>query len=423
MTQTTQEFKGLRPMLSRLCRHRGSSFVGIVLIAFALSLTVGGCHKKARPSGKKSDGISFGATTAKTDGKTKTVYAGNTRTTGEIEKIYWVAGDVITVACPQDYGGVFVADYSLTPQSDQTKADVAPVSNDLYWNHSESTHYFYGQYPAKSSISDVAAKSSTSLTKAGVFNGYIPDDQLTLIAGKSTIAATGSDPEIKVYAPVMQNLPMWAGTSADRLGNVSLIFRPAATAFEFTLKGEELTEEIEVVSIELTSVKETSLPSCALSGPFTGKIAQGGASISYKSADGGNIPAATATNNKVSVALDSDAKVTTGKAVRATLFTLPASNISGKENTITDIKLTVYMKQGSNTLIRHLYLKDKTTMAMKEFDCTKKYLITLSVPSFKHCSFSVVIVDPVDPKASDITTRNADVELFDDSDYGDILLW
>ena len=407
---------------------RGSA-IATLLIVFALSLLVGGCGRKGLNgtdgpnggSGKAGKSISIKASTAKV-GSTKTVYAGNTRTTGDTEYIYWVANDQITITCPQDYYKAYSADYKLTPVGgDATKALVTTVSNDLYWNYSSGTHYFYGLYPASNSITDSDAKAATSLTKDGLFNGYIPASQLT--SGKSTIAASGSEPMITVYAPVMQNLPMWSGTSAAKESDgVSLIFRPAATAFEFTLKGE-LTEEIEIVSIELTSVKETTLPSCALSGPFTGKIAQGGASISYKSADGGNIPAATASNNSVSVTLDSDAKLSTTKAARATLFTLPASRISGKEGKLTDIKLTVNMKQGSATFKRTLFLKDKSTGNMKEFDCTKKFLITLSVPTFKDCTFSIINVDPLTATASDITTRNVDVELFDDSDYGDILLW
>ena len=409
---------------------RGNATAAL-LLAFVLGLLVSGCGRKGLNgtdsptggSGKAGKSISIKASTANV-ASTKTVYAGNTRTTGDTEYIYWVANDQITITCPQDYYKAYSADYKLTPVGgNATKALVTPVSNDLYWNHSAGTHYFYGLYPAAKSIKDSDAKAATSLTKDGLFTGYIPASQLT--DGKSTIAASGSEPMITVYAPVMQNLPMWSGSSAAKESDgVSLIFRPAATTFEFTLN-TKTSEEFEIVSISISSLTDATVaaPYIALSGPFTGKIAQGGASISYKSVDGGNIPAATTTNNSVTVTLDSDAKVTDAKAVRATLFTLPASRLSGNESTLSNIKLTVNMKQGSATFSRSLFLKDKTTKEPIAFTGTKKYLLNLVVPTLKDCTFRVINVDPLTATASDITAKNVEVVELDDSDGDEILLW
>ena len=121
--------------------------------------------------------------------------------------------------------------------------------------------------------------------------------------------------------------------------------------------------------------------------------------------------------------MDSDAKVTDAKAVRATLFTLPASRLSGNESTLSNIKLTINMKQGSATFSRSLFLKDKTTKEPIAFTGTKKYLLNLVVPTLKDCTFRVINVDPLTATASDITAKNVEVVELDDSDGDEILLW
>lgn len=399
--------------------------IALLLPLFVAGLFLAGCnHDSLKGSGSSvSLGATLGGSSAQSKSGLPSELSSNTRYTGEVagnvEKIVWVAGDKVTVTSAECYGSKS-ADYVLTPVSGQEqKAIVAPVSNDLWWNYSESTHHFYSLYPAKSSISDASAKSATSLSSdgSGSFGAYV------LASQSSTYDATLSTATSRIYQPNMQGLYMWSGASVKLRDPVSLTFRSAITAFEFNIKGE-LAEELTVESISLTSISESNLPICALSGPFKGKIAQGGASVSF--ADVGTekyIPNASTSNNTITTSLnDSDAKISTTKSVRATLFALPGSRVSGKSDKLTNLKLTVVLKAGSATLTRTLFLKDKTTKALLDFDGRKKYKFTLSVPTFKEVSFSVTeVVNPLDT-ASDVTAKDLEVVELDNGG-DDFLIW
>ena len=398
--------------------------IALLLPLFAIGLFLAGCSRNGQGSGSPiSLGATLGGSSAESKSGLPSELSSNTRYTGDvtskIEKIVWVAGDKVTVTSAECSGSKS-ADYVLTPVSGQEqKAIVAPVSNDLWWNYSESTHHFYSLYPAKSSIINTSAKSATSLSSdgSGTFGAYV------LASQSPTYDATLSTATSRIYQPNMQGLYMWSGASVQVKDPVSLTFRSAVTAFEFNIKGE-LAEELTVESISLTSVSESNLPICALSGPFKGKIAQGGGSVSF--ADVGTekyIPEASTSNNTITTSLnDSDAKISTTKSVRATLFALPGSRVSGKSNKLTSLKLTVVLKSGSATLTRTLFLKDKTTKALLDFDGRKKYKFTLSVPTFKEVSFTVTeVIEPLNT-ASDVTAKDLEVVELDNGG-DDFLIW
>ena len=428
MNQKTQTFKGFWDAFALLLvsssakcntqrssaqhsRALGGTATAIILLAFVVSLLGVSCSRSGLPG--NVSGISFTAsagnplTKGTTDFYSNTYYGGEGSVNAGKEAIYWSDGDIITIACAQA-DGLKTAHYSLVPNaSDLRKAMVYPTPslnpNGLQWGSGQ--HFFYAIYPSKE-IAASDAKSYVSIAPSGILTAYIPQKQPLSLDASSTSA-------LRKYNPVMKYLYLYAGArTAANADKVSLEFRPATTAFQFTVGGED-AEELILNSFTLSST------SCALNGEFKGKIAENGSSISFKSADGGLIPSASIEAAR-SVTVDlGGSVVSSSKKVVFTLFALPGSNISGKEDILTNLKISFNISAGSETFTRSLELKKSGNFV--EYPGKKKMIFTLTLPNMKDCRFTITDVNNLDANMSDVAASDVDVLDMPDTDGG--ILW
>ena len=183
-------------------------------LLLAAVLGTGSCQK---PSGEGS-GVRFSARTFSSP-LTKTAYSGVVDEGTKKERIDWVSGDRLTIACAQ-CGDPSVADYrvtgTITSDGAISEADaLTPVSgNGLQWG--TGTHTFYAVYPA----------GKAWLNEAFWAVVTIPASQ----------GGTDMDPDtgVTTLPPDMSNAFMYARQTASPGSNVELTFNPMFTAFQFT---------------------------------------------------------------------------------------------------------------------------------------------------------------------------------------------
>ena len=407
MNQKTQTFKGFwRAFALPLV-----SCSATLLIAFALSFVVGGCGKNGRPDKVKGDGISFTANTLKqSNGATKTIY-GPRPSGGGTQPIYWVDGDNILLTCAEadaTYGTY--AEYVVATTSDKTKALITAKSNgkSLRWKDATTTHNILGLYPAPPQNSPVPNLMNLSGTAV-----------VTMPSTQTLTKADGFDSATdKVLNPNMDYAYLWSGVSTKKTNSVGMTFKPGFTAFELTV-GNANDEAITLNSFTLSST------SCALAGDFS--IAITAANPSTGSTATYTVPVfADGTNNKVTVNLFNTA-ITNTQTLTFTLFALPASKLSGKEDILSDLKLSFNMSYGGATVTRSKLLKYRAdhsdaSKAGKpiEITGTGKAYITLTLPDFKIITLDVVTINDIEaaPSTISFSDHEIDVTLINE-DYDD----
>ena len=385
-----------------------------LLLAFVLGLLVSGCGKSNGPGRKvKGNGIAISATTLKqSNGATKTVY-GTRPSGGGTQPIYWADGDHIILSCAQALSSEGAAlttglEYEAAPTSDKSKALIYPANNGngLWWKDATTTHNIFGLYPAPSQ------NSSASLSLTGSAAVTMPSTQ-TLTKADGFDSATD-----KVFNPNMDYAYLWSGVSTKKTNSVGMTFKPGFTAFELTV-GNANDEAITLNSFTLSST------SCALAGDFS--IAITAANPSTGSTATYTVPVfADGSNNKVTVNLANTA-ITNTQTLTFTLFALPASKLSGKEDILSDLKLSFNMSYGGATVTRSKLLKYRAdhsdaSKAGKpiEITGTGKAYITLTLPDFKIITLDVVTINDIEaaPSTISFSDHEIDVTLINE-DYDD----
>lgn len=223
--------------------------IAILLAGLTMAAAATSCSKDEWGNYK---GIRFRAQSVGYFGnpKTKTTYTGES--SGNMERINWDEGDLITVYCANAYmlndPDVNFTDYAV--KSSKSKdgapyictATITPVedANALQWGTGE--HTFYAMYPSP---------NTASLEGAGV---TFEEGEMTFpILAAPIMTQRGED---LFFVPRMDYAPMLAkNTVAGNSGSVNLAFAPQYTAFEFTVSKGSF-ESIHITSFTLMSMDD-----------------------------------------------------------------------------------------------------------------------------------------------------------------------
>ena len=208
------------------------------------------------------------------DIKTRTVYGDSELTNKEngtgkqgLIEVNWIEGDMISIVSPQA-AGADVAHFEVVADDDNSDFQDKHSANELkrigdaglQWSDSPAFD-FYAVYPT------VLNKSNSSLTKEGVFTGYLPREQ-TFIGNDLVDAVDGEGNKGKIAPPNMQYAFMTAVGNYTRPEEgksdspINLSFSSLMTALQFDVTAGEITDYIDEVTKE--SVKSIDIVSISL---------------------------------------------------------------------------------------------------------------------------------------------------------------
>ena len=318
-------------------------------------LTLTACVKDKENEDRQGMPIRFTAASGYDNGVfTRTSYSGQYfGETTQYERIDWVVGDRIRIYCQQASGPTdHYSDYRVVSFTDNNKDSDADIEKlqDPTLNWGAGDHTFYAIYPAPSTTGVDAQKVTLS---NGTFTGTIPSSQ-------TVNASTGK--------PDMNYAYMWAATKTNgQPATVILPFKPAMTAFEFTVGSADGTA-MTLKTFELSSTTQ------ALSGDFTGTFNAAATDVSY------TCPARTDANSKITVTFPTAVTIPANSSFTFTVFALP-QNLNNLTITFTD----------AAGLKNKLALKESASGTAVSFAACKKYRLTkLGIPGAR-----VYKVDPI----------------------------
>lgn len=207
------------------------------------------------------DAIRFVATTS--DSESRTSY-------GELEgtkwPVYWEAGDVVRVACPQAKDTKW-ADFTVEAiEANQTEYTLTGT-NSLSWGE-EDAHHFYTFYPTE--------RVYVTDGNTGTYTVAIPREQ------NAKVTKAGSDEEGWNYEAVDMSAAVMAGhaeykrTAVGENTVINLPFKPLTTAFDIVIKapttapsGTTGIESVVITSITIANKADETTNSFPLAGGFT----------------------------------------------------------------------------------------------------------------------------------------------------------
>lgn len=340
-------------------------YIETIALTAILALVATGCSRMIENNAAGGP-IVFSADADYDNGPaTRTIYSG-TYMIGSVikERINWVKNDPITIAYKQDgestfqYGQYKIKDGTIQPSGAKSTASIEPVNDELYWGENSSKdHIFYALYPANG----FGGNSKSSLTGADV-TGTIPAVQVP-------VAQTANK-----YLPPMQ----YAGMVAmKRVGyaippSVNLQFRPAFTAFQFTINSDN-SASITVSKFEMEATTN-------LTGDFA-------FTVTGSDADGAVwSPANTQVTNggkKITVNFTTPVQINNVSLLDLTVLALPIDQ--------TGVKITLTTSVGTKTL----KLNDSSNNPVT-FTARKKYLISNNtLPGGESWTYTVEDIDPI----------------------------
>ena len=357
------------------------TIITMAAVLLGTILFLGGCE------GLKTQGRLIKFKTSTGEVGTKTYYGDDYNASGTTwQYIVWEEGDGIRIVSDKaaSAAGKYFADYVIDEVTEnknhQSFGTIAPTPNGLTWSEGQTQYNFYAVTPvpgtgAVKSIhgpdSDNYNPSMIGSVKATQPNEY---DLTSKTPGTKYLTSTGGVTEeqasdvayiFDVYAPDMDNAVMTATTKGfvpeDDGDEVSLLFKPAFTAFEFNMTSAD--EAITVSKVELVAASTSD----CLAGSYT-FIA--GSDISTSS----NVQLSGTTYQSIAVTMNNELKppvtennqLTRGKGITFTIFTIPKVN--------TDmISLVVTTDKGTATL----NLTDTDKSSAYKFQPGKKYRINM----------------------------------------------
>lgn len=207
------------------------------------------------------DAIRFVATTS--DSESRTSY-------GELEgtkwPVYWEAGDVVRVACPQAKDTKW-ADFTVEAiEANQTEYTLTGT-NSLSWGE-EDAHHFYTFYPTE--------RVYVTDGNTGTYTVAIPREQ------NAKVTKAGSDEEGWNYEAVDMSAAVMAGhaeykrTAVGENTVINLPFKPLTTAFDIVImapatapSGTTGIESVVITSITIANKADETTNRVPLAGGFT----------------------------------------------------------------------------------------------------------------------------------------------------------
>ena len=310
-------------------------------------------------------------TTVSGEVSTKTAYGTDYPESGTTTHQYidWVVGDNIRIVSDNatTSNGAHYADYIINElagrEAHKSYGKIAPTPNGLTWAEAQ-TYAFYAVYP-KPGIGGVDAiispEDATAEDMFGTVRVILPSTPaLPAASSTKTVTADGVTYTYDVYAPDMNYAVMTAsalGVDKSSEDQVSLLFKPAFTAFEFNLTSADKT--FTVTKVELCADASAN---DYLAGKYVFKA---GADLAVS----GNVQMSGTGNSKsVALTMGSDGKaVTPGNGFTVTFFTVPIVNTGL-------LSLKVYTKDGG---IATLPLTDTDKSSPYKFLPGKKYRVNL----------------------------------------------
>ena len=281
------------------------------------------CQKESDDHDNVGSPVVFTAAAGYDNGEaTRTAYSGLYFGTSAVyERINWVQNDRIRIYSTEAYTdsdpSLAYADYKVTSVSangQYSNAQVAQISENsgLIWG--PGVNKFYALYPAPST----AGVSNVSIT-GNLFDVNLPATQtLTLTDGK--------------WQPDMNTAYMWAAASATSTqGTVTLSFRPAVTAFEFTIHNPD-NAAMTVTTFSLSSTSHV------LNGLVRGTISNDLSSCSY------TLENRTSANSTITVNFGaSGVVVPVGDSLTFTVFAAPQNltNLTASYTTSDNVTRTL----------------------------------------------------------------------------------
>ena len=230
---------------------------------------VTGCMEKELLDPAEDNSIRFGVSTVYENyGETRTEYTGKNEdndvitNTSQYERINWLNSDMIRIVSAETKD-VNEMSYTVTPNSDQSTANVTPVEDNakFYWNGTDD-HYFYALYPAPT---QTGAPSGISINTA---SGH----KATITASVPADQSQGITLNGRIYKPNMNYAYMYAAkvqknSNPPETAKVTLDFKPLVTAFEFSLlANDDLPITANLTKAELLSSTTN------LAGTFTANL-------------------------------------------------------------------------------------------------------------------------------------------------------
>ena len=306
-------------------------------------LFLGGCE------GLKTQGRQIKFKTSTGEVGTKTYYGEDYNASGTTyQYIIWETGDSIRIVSDHaaTAAGEYYADYvidEVTGNSNhRSYATIAPTPNGLTWTGADS-YKFYAVFPSPAVSGSAVTSFNYNSQYLGEVAAVLPSVvDLPASSGQKTVSGITYD----IYPPDMKKAVMTAvATGVTENDSVSLVFKPAFTAFEFNISSAE--DDLTVSKIVL------SAPSDKIAGKYT---VTAGALADVEPV--GN--AADTVTTKINKTLTSTAGIT------FTVFTIPKVN-SGM------VSIKVYTNQGTATL----NLTDTDKSSAYKFQPGKKYRINM----------------------------------------------
>ena len=311
-------------------------------------------------------------TTVSGEVSTKTAYGTDYPESGTTTHQYidWVVGDNIRIVSDNatTSNGAHYADYIINElagrEAHKSYGKIAPTPNGLTWAEAHQTYAFYAVYP-KPGIGGVDAiispEDATAEDMFGTVRVILPSTPaLPAASSTKTVTADGVTYTYDVYAPDMNYAVMTASAlDVDKSSEnqVSLLFKPAFTAFEFNLTSADKT--FTVTKVELCADASAN---DYLAGKYVFKA---GADLAVS----GNVRMSGTGNSKsVALTMGSGGKaVTPENGFTVTLFTVPIVNTGL-------LSLKVYTADGG---IATLPLTDTDKSSPYKFLPGKKYRVNL----------------------------------------------
>lgn len=314
-----------------------------ILLA-AMSFAAVGCIEDINtdfPSAETGDEVQFGLSL--NDPGTKTIY-GPENDFGF--PVYWSEGDKIQIASPQCVEGRNKAEYLVTPESGQNYALAMTKTGDygVQWGNSTSAD-FYSIYPSNGT-------SWTTLTPGNVVATLnIASAQSANLVLTSAEIEESEDNEGNPVTTItkpgwyqaadMDNVIMYAQTSANKGDVVKLNYKPYSTILEFELCIEQNRNE----QNQLTTWGTVKVVSMTLTAP-TGTNIAGDFTLTFNGSSEPTIAAAGNNSNSIKVVFATQPVLSEeNQTLKAKFSMIPISGVK----TLDGWKVAIEVLEGTDT--------------------------------------------------------------------------
>lgn len=314
-----------------------------ILLA-AMSFAAVGCIEDINtdfPSAETGDEVQFGLSL--NDPGTKTIY-GPENDFGF--PVYWSEGDKIQIASPQCVEGRNKAEYLVTPESGQNYALAMTKTGDygVQWGNSTSAD-FYSIYPSNgtswTTLTPGNVVATLNIASAQSANLVLTSAEIEESEDNEGNPVTTITKPSWYQAADMDNVIMYAQTSANKGDVVKLNYKPYSTILEFELGIEQNRDE----QNQLTTWGTVKVVSMTLTAP-TGTNIAGDFTLTFNGSSEPTIAAAGNNSNSIKVVFATQPVLSEeNQTLKAKLSMIPISGVT----TLDEWKVAIEVLEGTDT--------------------------------------------------------------------------